>query len=132
MPLVWAHGEFIKLCLSLENGKPVDAPPRTWSRYGGTRPKLDYVLWRFRNRPQSLPAGRELRFFLDQPATLHWSVDGWQSAEDTATEDWGLGHVATLPTTGLKPGDTIAFTFHWQDSGPRQGEEFQLQVSGNN
>jgi glucoamylase len=132
MPLVWAHGEFIKLCLSLETGKPVDAPPRTWSRYGGTRPKLDYVLWRFRNRPQSLPEGRELRFFLDRAATVHWSVDGWQNTRNTASEDWELGHVASLPTSGLKPGDTIAFTFHWQDNGQWQGEDFQLQVSGAN
>ncbi|HYP66969.1 MAG TPA: glycoside hydrolase family 15 protein [Thiobacillaceae bacterium] len=132
MPLVWAHGEFIKLCLSLDAGRPVDMPSRTWRRYGGMRPKLDYVLWRFRNRPQALPEGRELRFFLHRPATVHWSVDGWQETRNTDSEDWGLGHIASLPTTALMPGDTITFTFHWQDDGQWQGEDFQLQVSGAN
>ncbi|EGQ60975.1 glycosyl hydrolase, family 15, partial [Acidithiobacillus sp. GGI-221] len=33
MPLVWAHGEFIKLCHSAAQGRPVDRPAQTWKRY---------------------------------------------------------------------------------------------------
>lgn len=129
MPLVWAHGEFIKLCLSVEQGRPVDAPPLTWARYKGRAAEVDYVLWRFRQRPRRLRAGQELRFLLREPATVHWGIDGWKAIRDVETEDWGLGHLARLPTRGLKPGVRIDFTFRWRDSGRWQGEDFQVEVA---
>ncbi|APZ44682.1 glycosyl hydrolase [Acidihalobacter ferrooxydans] len=128
MPLVWAHSEFVKLCLSLEQGRPVDAPPRTWARYGGQRPTLDYVLWRFRQRPRTLRQGQELRVLLRAPATVHWGVDGWQDVRDTPTEDWALGHLACLPTGRLAVGSRIDFTFRWSADGQWQGEDFAVEV----
>ena len=91
MPLVWAHAEFIKLALSLAAGAPVDRPVRTWARYGGVRPQLDYVLWQPRQRVQHLIVGQELRLLLSEPALVHWGKNGWQNPMDVATEDWGLG-----------------------------------------
>ena len=45
MPLVWAHGEFVKLCYGKVLGYPVDRPAATWRRYGGVRPVVDYTIW---------------------------------------------------------------------------------------
>ena len=128
MPLVWAHGELIKLCLSRAQGRPVDAPPRTWARYGGRAPRLDYVIWRFRQRPRSLRAGQELRFLLRAPAAVHWGIDDWQRVQETETEDWGLGHFARLNTQGLRPGTRINFTFRWRSDGHWQEEDFSVIV----
>ncbi|MHB1479868.1 MAG: glycoside hydrolase family 15 protein, partial [Acidithiobacillus ferrooxidans] len=97
MPLVWAHGEFVKLCHSAAQGHPVDRPAQTWKRYQGKAPKIDYRIWRLRQRPRQLPAGQDLRVLLRAPFTVHWGSNGWQAIQDTESEDWGLGHVATLP-----------------------------------
>ena len=32
-PLLWAHGEYIKLRRSLRDGRVFDAPPQTFTRY---------------------------------------------------------------------------------------------------
>ena len=34
-------------------------------------------------------AGQELRVLLQAPFTLHWGINGWQSVQDTDSEDWG-------------------------------------------
>ena len=128
MPLVWAHAEFIKLVLSVAAGAPVDRPARTWLRYRGRRPLLDYTLWQIRQRGRQLVAGQELRVLLPEAATVHWGMNGWQRPADVATEDWGLGHVARLPTTAAAAGDTINITCRWTASGQWQGEDFQLTV----
>ena len=129
MPLVWAHSEFVKLCLSIGQGRPVDAPPRTWARYSGRAPQTDYVLWRFRQRPRTLRAGQELRIVLSRAALVHWSDDGWNTVHDTATQDWGLGHLAGLQTRRLVPGDTIVFTVFWSDEGRWQNEDYAIEVA---
>lgn len=129
MPLVWAHAEFIKLVLSIAAGAPVDRPARTWARYGGKRPQLDYVLWQPRQRVRQLVAGQELRLLLPEPARVHWGKNGWQSPADVATEDWGLGHVARLPTAQLAADEHIEFTFYWLDRATWQGEDFQIAVT---
>ena len=128
MPLVWAHAEFIKLALSLAAGAPVDRPVQTWTRYGGVRPQLDYALWQPRQRVQHLIAGQELRLLLSEPALVHWGNNGWQNPMDVATEDWGLGHVAQLPTTQLLTGEHIDFTFYWPGRDVWQGENFQVII----
>ncbi|MEB8535576.1 glycoside hydrolase family 15 protein, partial [Acidithiobacillus ferriphilus] len=117
MPLVWAHGEFVKLCHSAVRGTPIDRPANTWKRYQGKVPKIDYRLWRLRQRPRQLLAGQELRVLLQAPFTLHWGTNGWQSVQDTDSEDWDLGHVVLLPVQKLSAGDSVQFTIRWRASG---------------
>jgi glucoamylase len=128
MPLVWTHAEFIKLALSLVAGTPVDRPAHTWARYGGRRPRLSYVLWQPRQRVRQLLAGQELRLLMPEPAVVHWGTNGWRDLADVPTDDWGLGHVARLPTMGLVAGDHIDFTFYWTARAQWEGENFQVEV----
>ncbi|MHB1331659.1 MAG: glycoside hydrolase family 15 protein [Sulfuriferula sp.] len=130
MPLVWAHAEYIKLCLSHAQGYPVDRPVQTWLRYHGQRPAISYYVWRLKQRPRHLPAGKELRLLLHSAARVHWGHSGWQEIADVDTQDWGLAHVAILPTTQLKPGDTLEFTLYWPETGQWQGENFSLHITG--
>lgn len=132
MPLVWAHGEFVKLCHSWQLGYPVDRPRATWKRYQGKAPQIAYTLWRFHQRPRQMPPGNELRFLFPTPFMVHWGVDGWQDPTDTPSEDWDLGHVAIVPTQKMAPGTTLQFTFYWQDSGRWQGEDFRITLQGEN
>ncbi|MES2180955.1 MAG: glycoside hydrolase family 15 protein [Pseudomonadota bacterium] len=128
MPLVWAHAEFIKLALSITTGAPVDRPVRTWARYGGRRPQLDYALWQPRQRLCELLIGKELRLMFPESAVVHWGLNGWQNLADVATENWGLGHVALIPTTKLKAGDLINFTIYWSNRDAWQNEDFNITL----
>ena len=128
MPLVWAHAEFIKLAFSIAVGTPVDRPAHTWARYSGRRPQLDYALWQPRQRVRQLRVGQELRLLLPETAVVHWGKNGWQTPTDVATEDWGLGHVARLPTAMLVAGEMIDFTLYWPIRDAWQGEDFQITV----
>jgi glucoamylase len=130
MPLVWAHAEYIKLCLSYAQGYPVDRPAQTWLRYHGQRPDISFYLWRMKQRLRNLPAGKELRMLLHAHARVHWGSNGWQNVADVDTEDWGMGHVAILPTTQMHPGDTLEFTLYWLETGQWQGEDYQIQITG--
>lgn len=132
MPLVWTHGEFVKLCHSWQRGYPVDRPQTTWKRYQGKAPKILYTLWRFRQRPRQMPVGNDLRFLLSAPFTVHWGFNGWQNPTDTLSEDWDLGHVAILPTQKMAPGTTLQFTFYWRDTGQWQEEDFSITLQGEN
>jgi glucoamylase len=128
MPLVWAHAEFIKLCLSQSQGRPVDAPAHTWQRYHGRRAAPDFILWRFRHPRHRLPAGQELCLLLGAPAIVRWGVNGWQKPQDFNTEDWELGHVLRLPTRTLKRGESVQFTFYWPEAGHWEGRDFSLDI----
>ncbi|MBU2755199.1 glycosyl hydrolase [Acidithiobacillus sp. CV18-2] len=130
MPLVWTHGEFLKLCHSLLKGQPIDRPVQTWKRYGGKRPELDYRLWRLRHRPRQLHAGQELRLLLQAPFRVRWGIDGWQQVQDLVAEDWELGFLATLPVRGLQAGQSIQFTLFWLESNTWQGEDFMVHIIG--
>ena len=128
MPLVWAHAEYIKLCLSYANGVPVDRPVQTWRRYQGRRPAISYYVWSLKQRLHVVPAGKSLRLLLNMPATVHWGINGWQNITDTETEDWGLAYVASLPSDMLQSGDTLEFTFYYPDTGIWQQEDFQIRI----
>ena len=76
-----------------------------------------------------MPARRILRVETLTKALVHWSVDGWRTAQDTATLDTTLGvHVADLPTARLQPGADIDFTLYWPDVDRWEGKDFLVTV----
>jgi len=128
-PLVWAHSEYIKLVRSLREGKIFDQPPQTVKRYRVEQRKCIYWEWRFNNKCRVMPTGRTFRIAVQVPAAVHWSSDGWQTTQDTATRDTGLGiHVADIPTRSLDPGNTIVFTFFWPGAQRWEGSDFSVTI----
>jgi len=129
MPLVWAHGEYIKLCFGKTLGYPVDRPAATWNRYHGVRPKIDYQIWQQKSPIHNLPSGDLLVIVLPAPASVHWGTNGWCDIQDTNTQDTGLAmHATELAVRGLSPGNTIEFTIFWHGSQSWEGCDYQIAV----
>ena len=102
MPLVWAHGEFVKLALSLKGAAPVDRPAAVWRRYGG-EPKAAVRAHWSRSMPVSVVGeGQSVRFLFDAPTLIHWSPNDWSRTTDVLTEVGFLGlYVADIPASAL-------------------------------
>jgi glucoamylase len=128
-PLVWAHSEYIKLVRSLKEGKIFDQAPQTVKRYCVEHRKARYWSWRFNNKCRMMPRGKVLRIALLAPATVHWSSNGWQTAQDMSTRDTGVGiHFADLPTSELDPGHGVVFTLYWQHEQRWEGVDFTVTI----
>ncbi len=122
MPLVWAHGEYVKLRRSLHDGRVFDTPLHSVKRYLEKKTTSHLIIWKADQPCRSLPAGKTLRVEVAAPALIHWSADGWQTSQDAPTRDSGLGvHFVDLPTAKLAAGAEVVFTFStgqaWQWDG---------------
>lgn len=130
MPLVWAHGEFIKLCYSRALGYPVDRPAATWARYRGKRPTVDYEIWGPRDRPRRMRAGQTLTVALRAPARVRWGLDDWQTPDDVETRDTGIGvHVVDLPVAKRAAGTIVRFTFYWLETESWEGRDYDVTIT---
>ena len=128
-PLVWAHAEYIKLRRSLRDGKVFDQPPQPVRRYQLEKRTSRYFLWSFNNKCRFITRGKILRLLLLAPALIHWSFDGWKTAQDTPTRDTGLGaHIADIPSDRLPSGGIVTFTMFWQDQQRWAGIDFSVEV----
>jgi glucoamylase len=128
-PLVWAHSEYIKLRRSLRDGRVFDQPVQTVQRYLVEKRRCEYFLWIFNNKVRTMPCGKTLRIAVLAPATVHWSMDGWNTSFDTHTRDTTLGvHVVDLPTDKLQVTHTIVFTLHWEADGRWEGVDYSVVV----
>lgn len=128
MPLVWAHGEFIKLMLSKEKGAPVDRPTATWQRYKGKRPCPSFRIWRFCHRITTVETGKDLYFLVNTETVLHWGHDSWQDTQDVPSECWGLAHVIKLKAQDLFRYKKIDFTFFWPEQSRWEGSDFHITI----
>jgi glucoamylase len=129
MPLVWAHAEYVKLLRSLSEGHVFDMPPQTVQRYIKTKTESKLLSWRLNNKCQSIPPGKILRIELLAQATVHWSVDNWQTVRDTDTRDTRLGvWIADLPVDSLTAGTTVQFTFHWSSPAAWEGMDYSIKI----
>ncbi len=128
-PLVWAHSEYIKLLRSIRDGKIFDQPPQTVQRYLVEKRQRTIFGWRMNNKTRTIPRGKTLRIVLISPATVHWSIDGWKTAQDTTTRDSGLGiHTLDLPTASLPVGGQAVFTFFWGKENQWEGTDYTVTV----
>ena len=126
-PLVWAHSEYVKLRRSLRDGKIFDQPPQAVQRYQVERQKSTYCEWRFNNKCRTMPQGKKLRVLLPAPGSVHWSMDGWQTVQDTVTRDPLGVFVADLPTDQLAVGRQIVFTFTGRRNNAGKGNKHVVQ-----
>src|SRR5579863_8148431 len=128
-PLVWAHSEYVKLRRSIRDGKIFDQAPQPVQRYLVEKHKRQVYAWRINNKTRSIPRNKDLRLNLLNPARVHWSVDGWETAHDVDTRDTGLGlHTVDLPTASLPSGGQAVFTFYWPEKQRWEGKEFTVSV----
>ncbi len=128
-PLVWAHAEYIKLLRSLREGKVFDMPPAPVERYQQAKTTSVLSGWRFNNQSRTLVEGKRLRVETTAPARIHWSLNGWQTVQDSETVDTGLGiYFVDLPTENLKATTQILFTFYWPQASRWEGVDYTVEV----
>lgn len=126
MPLAWAHAEYIKLALSIVEGRPVDRPEAVWQRYGGKIPVTNRVYWTVQAPLLTLPAGQQLGICLAKPSVLQWQ-DDVGNTYSLSTKALAMGvHVAYLPplAAGVKH---ISFTLPTLDN---QSQTYTIAVVG--
>jgi glucoamylase len=129
MPLVWAHAEHVKLARSLREGRVFDCPSHTHQRYVVERVRSAYAVWRPDRRLTSIAHGLMLRLDVDAPCQVHWSCDGWATAEDASSRDTGLGrHVTDLPTAMFASGTRVVFTLRWMDGDRWEGIDYSVTI----
>jgi glucoamylase len=118
MPLVWAHGEFVKLAASLQLHRPTDRPQDVWLRYGGKRPQISRAHWTLRMPVSNAPRGCPICFLLDRPTLVHWGHDDWKNISNAFTRPDFLGlHVAEIPAESLGKANAVQFALQDAASG---------------
>jgi glucoamylase len=128
MPLMWAHGEYIKLLRSQGDGRVFDLIGPVADRYLRPRARTGMEIWKLNRQAQSVKAGEILRIQADVPFRLHWTKNEWQEVNDTNSTPTGLGpEYADIPVSGAQKAP-IKFTFYWINDKRWQGSDFQVDV----
>ncbi|WP_413992529.1 glucan 1,4-alpha-glucosidase [Labrys okinawensis] len=130
MPLVWAHGEHIKLLRSLRDGKVFDTPPQTVERYCRQKVTSNKRFWRLNHQRKTIAPGEVLRVELLDFSSVRWSFDKWAGHSEDHTTDPGLAlHYVDLPTANLPAGSEIRFRVT-QIGEPWPDADFAVTVRG--
>jgi glucoamylase len=131
MPLCWAHAEYASLVRSRHDGVCFDRIEPVYQRYAKSKKASKMEMWTFAHQPQRIGKGRQLRIITGPAATIHWSFDGWATANDTPTRNCSLGmNWADLPTDKLPGKGTAVFTFKWAEADRWEGRDFFVAIDG--
>lgn len=127
MPLLWAHGEYLKLVRSAADGQVFDLISEVADRYRKRRKAPPLEVWKFNRQVRSLAAGGTLRIQASAPFRLHWTCDEWKQTHDTDSKSIATGHeyvdIRVLPQQA-----PIRFTFFWTAVGRWEGQDFQVDI----
>lgn len=130
MPLAWTHAEFIKLALSVREGRACDCPEAVAQRYAGERALPRHTLWLQQAPVGKAFVGADLLVCLHEPARVHLSTDAWRNVQDVQTVPNSLGlHIARFATASLPAGARIDFTWYCIPLQRWIGMDYALTVS---
>ena len=127
MPLCWSHAEYVSLVRSHKEGVCFDRIEPVYQRYAkaGTGSKVE--MWTLAHQLQRIAQGKMFRIITEKAATIHWSFDGWATANDLETWDAGFGcWFGDLPSDQLPAGARIVFTLLWQEGS--EGQDFEVMI----
>jgi len=129
MPLLWAHAEYIKLLRSVRDGQVFDRHPEVAARYLGERQHCHKLkVWSALYPAGVIKRGHILRIQAAKAFRLHWSRNGWQTAEDTASSStaFGIDYVdLSIPPDQRGP---IQFTFYWVGTQQWEGQDYSVEM----
>ena len=91
MPLMWAHAEYVKLLRSIADDRVFDLLPVVADRYLQRRGRSDLEIWKPMRRVRKVKRGQVLRVQANEPFTLVWTVNGWQSMSHARSTPTHLG-----------------------------------------
>src|SRR5579864_1544281 len=129
MPLVWAHGEYIKLLRSVSDGQPFDLVPIVARRYLNGAGRQDLEIWKPNRQVHQVAPGSTLRVQAPKPFLLHWSMDSWWTTHDSESQPnpLGISHVdLPIPHTQQEP---VRFTFFWTNEQQWEGHDSEVKIS---
>lgn len=125
MPLVWAHGEYIKLCRSIQDKAVFDMPSATKKRYLEDKTAATHAIWHFNDAFKKMKKGIFLRIESANPFRLHWSSDNWTTTKDTKATPSVFGTYFVDIETGNE-NSNIIFTFLWTEDNHWENENFEV------
>ncbi len=129
MPLVWAHAEYLKLCISLKQKKVFDMPAQTYRRYVKKKVTSDKFMWKFNSKCRSMPKGNNLRIEAAAKCEIKWTVDDWKTINTNSASDIGLGiYFLDVNTKKLSSGNKIIFTFFWTEANKWENKNFTVYI----
>ena len=127
MPLCWAHAEYVSLVRSHKDGVCFDRIEPVYQRYAkaGTGSRIE--MWTLAHQLQRIVQGKTLRIVTENAATIHWSCDGWKTANDLVSRDTGVGcWFGDIPSNQFPAGTHVRFEFLWQEGW--KGEDFEVKI----
>lgn len=130
MPLMWAHGEYIKLLRSANDGRVFDLIPEVAKRYVEDRSQCKKIeVWKPNRRASSVEKGCVLRIQAPDAFRIHWSRDDWKTTEDTPSTPTRLGVEFVDIATQTAESGQIRFTFFWTRSKRWEGRDYKVRLT---
>lgn len=130
MPLAWAHAEYITLLRSHRDGQVFDWIPEVAERYlSDGKPNRFLEVWKFNRQIRTIKPGYTLRIQAVAPFRLHWSMDEWQTVNDTdATRTAIAIHFVDIAITNTQQ-CSIQFTFFWTEANHWENRNYEVVVA---
>ncbi len=127
MPLVWAHGEFLKLLLARARNRPVEMVECVEKRWRLARPVASTWHWRTTEPFVRLPQARSLVIEHPEPFRLHYGFDDWRDPMDVDSRPLGLEmHGVCFDSEQLTGRDRIDFTFYLSKQNRWEGVDHHI------
>jgi glucoamylase len=127
MPLVWAHGEYIKLLRSAHDGRVFDLITEVAKRYIDDRSQCKKLeIWKPNRQVSTMKRGYTLRIQVPDAFRLHWSRDDWKTIEDTQSTPTSLGVEFVDIEVQDSQNAPMRFTFFWIESNKWEGHDYQV------
>jgi len=128
IPLMWAHGEYVKLLRSMVDNKTFDRIDAVAERYCNDKPRTVIEVWKMNRQVRSVPAGGLLRIQAENPFVLHWSNDNWQTVRDANSTATALGIDYVDVQVAVSQTGPVLFTFHWTTDNRWEGKNYAVEV----
>jgi len=128
MPLVWAHGEFLKLLAADSTKRPAELLPAVEAHYPGGKPP-DAKKWHWRQLSQLdvLPRGKSILIEAPEPFLLHFGFNGWNRIEDVQSTPTAFGmHGVEISASDLDSAASLEFTFYYMERSQWLGKDFAV------
>lgn len=130
MPLMWAHGEYIKLLRSSMDGRVFDLIPEVAARYqGASRTRQRMEIWKPNRHARSVAPGSTLRVQAPDAFRLRWSDDQWQTLHDTVASSTTLGVAYADISIGPEQQGEIVFTILWTADDRWDGRNYEVAIT---